>query len=148
MRTHGRIPTCSETFSRIDGSTSLPLEYSGVALSYPAGASRANSRRLYVKVLRSIALIAALSGGCAYAPVSGPVTTPNGVVFVDDGGRGGLPVVFIHGNGADLTQWSAQLEHLRKTRRAVAIDRPDMANSAPAANRDYPPTHHPAAADA
>ncbi len=39
-----------------------------------------------------------------------------------DGGIGGLPVVFLHSLGGNATQWSAQLEHLRPGRRAVALD--------------------------
>jgi pimeloyl-ACP methyl ester carboxylesterase len=97
-------------------------------------------------VLLMLAAIAISS--CAHAPVSGPVTTPNGAVFVDDGGRSGLPVLFIHGNGADSTQWEKQLEHLRKTRRAVAVDLPGMGNSSPAANGDYSPKANAAAIDA
>jgi pimeloyl-ACP methyl ester carboxylesterase len=84
-----------------------------------------------------ISLIAIVFASCAHAPVSGPVTTPNGTIYVDDGGRGGLPVLFIHGNGADSSQWENQLAHLRTTRRAVAIDLPGMGRSAPAANGDY-----------
>lgn len=43
---------------------------------------------------------------------------------VDDGGprAGPAPVVLNHGLGADLEVWSAQLKHLRKTRRAIAYD--------------------------
>jgi hypothetical protein len=48
----------------------------------------------------AISLIAMAISSCAHAPVSGPVATPNGAIDVDDGGRGGLPVLFIHGNGA------------------------------------------------
>lgn len=95
-----------------------------------------------------IAILAIVVAACAHAPVAGPVTTPNGAVFVDDGGRGGLPVLFIHGNGADSTQWAAQLEHLRRTRRAVAIDLPGMGNSAPTANGDYSLKANAAAIDA
>jgi pimeloyl-ACP methyl ester carboxylesterase len=87
----------------------------------------------------AIFFIAFVFASCAHTPISGPVTTPNGAIYVDDGGRGGLPVLFIHGNGADSTQWDKQLEHLRKTRRAVAIDLPGMGTSAPAANGDYSP---------
>jgi pimeloyl-ACP methyl ester carboxylesterase len=96
----------------------------------------------------AISLVVVALACCAHAPISGPVTTPNGAIFVDDGGRGGLPVVFIHGNGADSTQWERQLEHLRKTRRAVAIDLPGMGNSSPAANGDYSPKANAAAVDA
>src|SRR3954454_12629123 len=96
----------------------------------------------------AVSLMAIAFAACAHVPVSGPVTTPNGAVFVDDGGRGGLQVVFIHGNGADSTQWAEQLAHLRKTRRAVAIDLPGMGNSSPAANGDYSPQANAAAIDA
>jgi pimeloyl-ACP methyl ester carboxylesterase len=95
-----------------------------------------------------IAAIVMAFSTCAHALVSHPVSTPNGAIYVDDGGRGGLPVLFIHGNGADSTQWANQLEHLRKTRRAVAIDLPGMGNSAPAANGDYSPKANAAAVDA
>ena len=96
----------------------------------------------------AISLIAIAFSSCAHPPISGPLTTPNGAIYVDDGGRGGLPVVFIHGNGADSRQWEKQLEHLRKTRRAVAIDLPGMGNSSPAANGDYSPKANAAAVDA
>src|SRR4051794_27037448 len=95
-----------------------------------------------------ISLIAIVFASCAHAPVSGPVTTPNGTIYVDDGGSGGVPVLFIHGNGADSSQWEAQLAHLRTSRRAVAIDLPGMGKSAPAANGDYSPKANAAAVDA
>jgi pimeloyl-ACP methyl ester carboxylesterase len=41
---------------------------------------------------------------------------------VDDGGSGGLPVIFVHSLAGNTSHWSAQLEHLRKVRRAVAFD--------------------------
>ncbi len=51
--------------------------------------------------------------------VDGPV----GRLRVDDGGRGGaLPVVFVHGLAGDRTLWKYQLEHFRRTRRAIAVD--------------------------
>jgi pimeloyl-ACP methyl ester carboxylesterase len=44
-------------------------------------------------------------------------------LFLDDGGTGkGTPLVLIHGLGCDSTVWSAQLEHLRKSRRVLAPD--------------------------
>lgn len=43
-------------------------------------------------------------------------------LHLSDGGEGGVPVVLHHGLGADHTVWSAQLAHLRRTRRAVAFD--------------------------
>ncbi|RKG65058.1 alpha/beta fold hydrolase [Corallococcus sp. CA054B] len=46
-----------------------------------------------------------------------------GELFVDDGGTGqGTPVVFVHSACGDTRQWAAQLQHVRKQRRAVALD--------------------------
>ena len=56
---------------------------------------------------------------------------------MDDGGRGGLSVLFVHGNGGNRTQWAAQLEHLRVVRRAAAFDLRGMGESEPAGNADY-----------
>jgi pimeloyl-ACP methyl ester carboxylesterase len=50
------------------------------------------------------------------------VPGPAGVLHVDDGGSGGLPVVFVHGLGATGAQWRHQLAHLRSSRRALAVD--------------------------
>lgn len=47
---------------------------------------------------------------------------PAGILNVDDGGTGGLPVIFIHSSGGDTTHWLAQLVHLRAARRAIALD--------------------------
>lgn len=47
---------------------------------------------------------------------------PAGVLYVDDGGRGGLPVVFVHASAGNTAQWAAQLAHLRPHRRALALD--------------------------
>jgi pimeloyl-ACP methyl ester carboxylesterase len=41
---------------------------------------------------------------------------------VDSRGAGGTPVLFVHSFAGDVTHWSAQLEHLRSSRRAVAFD--------------------------
>ncbi len=60
-----------------------------------------------------------------------------GRLRVDDVGHGGLPVLFVHGNGGNRRQWAAQLEHLRRTRRAVAFDLRGMGESDPAGNADY-----------
>jgi pimeloyl-ACP methyl ester carboxylesterase len=41
---------------------------------------------------------------------------------VESRGAGGTPVLFVHSFAGDLTHWNTQLEHLKKTRRAVAFD--------------------------
>jgi len=58
------------------------------------------------------------------APATGFVTGPHGRLRIDDGGpRGGrIPVLFVHGNGGNWTQWAGTLAHLRPSRRAVALD--------------------------
>ncbi len=65
------------------------------------------------------------------------IAGPRGALRVDDGGSGGLPVVFVHGNGGNLTQWKAQLEHLRASRRAVGLDLHGMGESERAPDGEY-----------
>ncbi|HUP64141.1 MAG TPA: alpha/beta fold hydrolase [Thermoanaerobaculia bacterium] len=60
-----------------------------------------------------------------------------GRIHVDDGGSGGVPVVFVHGNGSNLEVWRHQLDHLRKTRRAVAYDLRGMGKSEGAIDAGY-----------
>jgi pimeloyl-ACP methyl ester carboxylesterase len=76
-----------------------------------------------------------LSCTVAHRPVTVPLA--GGSLFVDDGGRGGVPILFVHGNGGSSQQWKAQLEHFRSGRRAVAIDLPGFGASTAAANGDY-----------
>jgi pimeloyl-ACP methyl ester carboxylesterase len=87
-------------------------------------------------VKRTFAIL--LLASCAHMNPSKFVPGPQGRLHVDDGGSGnGVPVLFVHGDGANLTQWRAQLDHLRSTRRAVAFDLRGMGLSDPAANGDY-----------
>lgn len=41
----------------------------------------------------------------------------------DEAGRGGPPLLCVHGFGGDATHFSAQVEHFSRSRRVVAIDR-------------------------
>jgi pimeloyl-ACP methyl ester carboxylesterase len=50
-------------------------------------------------------------------------------LFIDDGGAGAVPVVFLHSNAGNTTHWAAQLEHLRPGRRALALDLPGHGRS-------------------
>jgi len=50
------------------------------------------------------------------------MTGPAGRLHVNDGGSGGVPVVFVHSFAGSSQQWRAQLDHLRPERRALAID--------------------------
>jgi len=59
--------------------------------------------------------------------VKGKLSSPS--LSVDDCGSGGLPVVFVHSLAGNASHWSAQLEHLREERRAVAFDLRGHGNS-------------------
>ncbi|HYK82316.1 MAG TPA: alpha/beta hydrolase [Gemmatimonadales bacterium] len=50
------------------------------------------------------------------------VAGPAGALFVDDGGSGGVPVLFVHSLAGTAGQWAAQLAHLRPARRAAALE--------------------------
>jgi pimeloyl-ACP methyl ester carboxylesterase len=65
------------------------------------------------------------------------LTGPAGSLAVDDGGRGGLPVVFLHSLAGNSTHWSRQLDRLRPSRRAVALDFRGHGDSEPARDGDY-----------
>jgi pimeloyl-ACP methyl ester carboxylesterase len=59
-------------------------------------------------------------------------------LYADDGGTGGpLPVVFLHSSAGNASQWSAQLEHLRPRRRAVALEWRGHGRSGSPADGDY-----------
>ena len=59
-------------------------------------------------------------------------------IHYEDGGSGpGVPVIFVHGLAGDLRMWRAQLDHVRHTRRAVALDLRGHGLSGCAANGDY-----------
>lgn len=60
-----------------------------------------------------------------------------GPLSFDDGGIGGMPVIFVHSLAGNTSQWSAQLGHLRKSRRAIAIDLRGHGLSRPPADGDY-----------
>ena len=59
------------------------------------------------------------------------------MLHVDDGGAGGMPVVFIHSFAGSSAHWSAQLAHLRQNRRAVALDLRGHGKSALPRDGDY-----------
>jgi pimeloyl-ACP methyl ester carboxylesterase len=78
------------------------------------------------------------SSGCRDTPMSpARVSGPAGALVVDEGGRGGLPVVFAHSLAGNSSHWKAQLEHLRPNRRAVTFDFRGHGRSEPAKNADY-----------
>ena len=68
---------------------------------------------------------------------------PAGNLYVRDGGeegdgRGGaLPILFLHSLAGNGGQWALQLDHLRRHRRAVALDFRGHGDSDPAEDGDY-----------
>jgi len=53
---------------------------------------------------------------------SAQVSGPAGQLSVDDGGSGGLLVLFLHSMAGSSAHWSEQLAYLRATQRAIAVD--------------------------
>lgn len=43
-------------------------------------------------------------------------------LHTDDGGSGETPIVFLHAAAGNTAQWTAQLAHARRARRAIALD--------------------------
>jgi pimeloyl-ACP methyl ester carboxylesterase len=62
---------------------------------------------------------------------------PAGALAIDDGGSGGLPVVFVHSAAGNSGHWGSQLEHLRRSWRAIALDFRGHGRSEPPGNGDY-----------
>ena len=60
-----------------------------------------------------------------------------GELALDDGGRGGLPVVLVHSLAGNAAQWTEQLGHLRRSRRAIAVDLRGHGRSKPPGDGDY-----------
>jgi len=66
------------------------------------------------------------------------VDGPAGVLHVSDGGSGQrVPVLFIPSLGGTIGQWAAQLDHVRPTRRALAIEVRGHGRSAAPNDGDY-----------
>ncbi|HEY0788375.1 MAG TPA: alpha/beta hydrolase, partial [Thermoanaerobaculia bacterium] len=82
---------------------------------------------------------AMLLSSCATAsPAPRAIPVDGGTLWIDDGGRGGVPILFVHGNGGSAEEWRAQLAAFRgQGRRAVAIDLPGFGRSTPPADGDY-----------
>jgi pimeloyl-ACP methyl ester carboxylesterase len=50
------------------------------------------------------------------------IAGPGGRLHVERAGTGGVPVVFLHSFGGSSAQWADQLDHIRTSRQAVALD--------------------------
>jgi pimeloyl-ACP methyl ester carboxylesterase len=69
-------------------------------------------------------------------PMTQRITGSVGKLAVDDGGSGPA-VVFLHSLAGDSRQWAAQLEHVRKTRRAIGMDLRGHGRSEPPSDGQY-----------
>jgi pimeloyl-ACP methyl ester carboxylesterase len=65
------------------------------------------------------------------------IAGPAGQLYVDDAGAGGLPVLFVHSFSGSSEHWKAQLAHLRRHRRALAMDLRGHGRSDAPASGDY-----------
>jgi pimeloyl-ACP methyl ester carboxylesterase len=92
-----------------------------------------NDRSAVAAVVVGILLAGAGTlAGCAKSPseeaqkqpqeAAGAVYGTAGKIHVDDGGAGGVPVVFVHAFSGNSGHWAGTLAHLRATRRALAFD--------------------------
>jgi len=69
------------------------------------------------------------------------IAGPAGNLYVRDGGAAespdALPVLFLHSLAGNGGQWALQLDHLRRSRRTVAVDLRGHGDSDPAEDGDY-----------
>ena len=100
--------------------------------------------RLSVPVAISAALVGLALASCtrlmgAPEPADGPRSLQGkaGAIYIDDGGHGGIPVIFLHSFGGDSSHWANQLDHLRHHRRALAVDLRGHGKSAKPKEKDY-----------
>lgn len=77
------------------------------------------------------------AGRASGSPPSTTVVGSAGRLYVDDGGAGGMPVLFVHSFAGSTAHWQTQLTHLRTSRRAVAMDLRGHGRSEPPSNNDY-----------
>ncbi len=89
--------------------------------------------KAWISFVAAAALIACGDRSMSHPPVTGTA----GALVVDDGGRGGLPVVLVHSLAGNSTHWARQLQHLRQSRRAVALNLRGHGRSDQPRNGDY-----------
>jgi len=80
---------------------------------------------------------AVISLACASSPGPPPkkergwVKGPHGMLRIEEAGHGGLPILFVHGNGGNRSQWAEQLAHFSPSRAVAALDLSGMGDSEP-----------------
>ena len=93
--------------------------------------------QITTRIFLAIALVMVAATLTVTSTLAQTIEGPAGTLHVDDGGTGGLPVVFLHSFAGDTSHWSAQLAHLRKTQHAIAIDLRGHGKSEAPADGDY-----------
>ena len=68
---------------------------------------------------------------------SNRIKGPSGLLYVEDGGEGGIPVLFAHSFGGNTTQWENQREHLEGERRVVTFDFREHGQSEAPADKNF-----------
>jgi pimeloyl-ACP methyl ester carboxylesterase len=104
-------------------------------------AKKAPPPKPIVTATATVAPVASSSAPAKPPPPSGLpafVDGPVGKLHVDDSGTGSAPaVIFVGGLGGTIDAWKAQLDHVRKTRRAIALEVRGHGQSAAPSNNDY-----------
>jgi pimeloyl-ACP methyl ester carboxylesterase len=89
--------------------------------------------------LRTIAC-ALLLTACMRPTMTTPdrsIAGPSGRLHVEDAGTGDIPVVLLHSFGGSTKQWTDQFDHLRASRRVIALDFRGHGQSATPSNDTY-----------
>ncbi|MBI4911559.1 MAG: alpha/beta hydrolase [Acidobacteria bacterium] len=83
----------------------------------------------------------AILGLAAHSLVAGSqwVRGSAGRIRVEQAGKGGIPLVFVHGNGACRGQWLEQVKRFSKERLVVTLDLRGLGESDPPADGTYGP---------
>ena len=62
-------------------------------------------------------------------PMASIATARGRIGYIEAGGGGETPIIFLHGVGSDKSVWRPQLDHFGKTRRTIAFDYPGYGES-------------------
>lgn len=84
---------------------------------------KATTRGVVVAGTTAAVVLSALARmGAQVRSTSRDIEGPAGTLFVDDGGAGGMPLLFVHSFAGSASHWTRQLRHARRRRRAIAFD--------------------------
>lgn len=100
---------------------------------------RATLRGVVVTGAATAALLATACARLGSPPraVERRIPGPSGLLFVEDAGSGGIPVLLVHSYAGSCAHWASQLRHLSRSRRTLAMDLRGHGRSASPADDDY-----------